>query len=70
MWNLKNENYLRAENKAVEKQIVFKDGMEEGELNEGIQNVQTSSYKINKFQGHNVNMMTTVPHALGYMSKS
>ena len=62
------------ESKNKTKQIIKKDqicsyqkqGLGKGELDESSQNVQTSSYKINTYEGYNVQMMTIINNAVWY----
>ena len=44
-------------------------GWEEGGLYESGQKVQTSSYKINKYKGCNVNMINVINIAVYYILK-
>ena len=54
MWNLKNEHTQKTKNKLTDTEAARGRGWEIGEISEVGQKVQTSSYKINKSWGSNV----------------
>ena len=53
-WNLKQNKTKKTHKKEIRSVVTKGRGWGEGELNESGQNVLTSSYKINKYQGCNV----------------
>ena len=66
-------NYTAKVNKLIDKEIRIVvtrgGGSGEGELDEGIQKVQTFSYKINKYQGCNLHMINIMNTAVCYIQK-